>query len=45
MVSSVIREGILEPYSGLYSGVVASMRKILLIAHTMHRDKTEYIAV
>ena len=25
--------------------VIASMRKILLIAHAMHRDKTEYIAV
>ena len=25
--------------------VIASMRKILLIAHAMYRDKTEYIAV
>ncbi|GAH66573.1 unnamed protein product, partial [marine sediment metagenome] len=24
--------------------VIASMRKILLIAHAMYRDKTEYIA-
>ena len=25
--------------------IIASMRKILLIAHAMYRDKTEYVAV
>lgn len=25
--------------------IIASMRKILLIAHAMYRDKTEYITV
>ena len=26
------------------SAIIASMRKILLIAHAMYRDKTEYVA-
>jgi len=41
----VFYQGLLAHHKIKKLAVIASMRKMLLIAHAMYRDKTEYVAV